>query len=191
MEGPAGSLRAVFVFVFAVVFGFGFGALDQYLGSVWSLTTLGAWAVSISGMSAPWLALPFAFGATQRSARRGAAIGVVVTASALLGYFAMTLSPIEGVHAGSVDLPAFAASQRFNIVGGALTGPLFGLLGYAWRVKRWWLCAVAVAVAFGLEPAARAVVGRLDSHPGVWFAEVAVGAALCVYAVRTRARTNE
>jgi hypothetical protein len=177
------------VFVFALLFGLVFGALDQYLGSLWSLTTLGAWAVSVSGMSAPWLALPFAFGATQPTARRGASIAVMVTATALLGYFAMTISPIEGVHPGRVDLPAFAASQRLNIVGGALSGPLFGLLGYAWRVRRSWVCAVVVAVAFGLEPVARALVGRLDSHRGVWCAEVAVGCALCVYAVRTRART--
>ena len=171
---------------FAAVFGLAFGALDQYLGSVWGLTTLGPWATSLSGMSAPWLALPFAFGATARSRRRAALIGAVVTAGALLGYFAMTLSPFEGVDVGHVDVVGFAASQRVNLAGGVITGPLFGVMGFLWRRRRARLALLGVAAAFTLEPVARSAVGRLDDQTAVWLAEAALGIALCTYAAVSR-----
>lgn len=172
--------------VFVAVAGLGFGALDQYLGSVWGLTTLGPWAASLSGMSAPWLALPFAFGATARSPQRAALIGALATASALLGYFAMTLSPFEGVDAGHVDLVSFAASQRVNLAGGMITGPLFGVMGFRWRRRRARVALLGVAAAFCLEPLARSAVGRLDDETAVWLAEAALGVALCVYAAAAR-----
>jgi hypothetical protein len=48
-------------------------------------------------MSAPWLILPLAFGYTQRQPGRAALAGLLATAAALTGFFAMTLSPVEGV----------------------------------------------------------------------------------------------
>ena len=65
----------------------------QYLGS--RPATLGLWASTAAQMSAPWLVLPFLTGITQQRAQRAAVLGLVVTASALVGYFAMTYSPIE------------------------------------------------------------------------------------------------
>lgn len=176
------------------ILGLAFGALDQYLGSLWGLTTLGPWAASLSGMSAPWLALPFAFGTAARSPRRAAALGALATAAALLGYFAMTLSPVEGVDPSHVDLVAFGASQRVNLLGGVVTGPLFGLLGYLWRARRDRLALLGVAIAFCLEPLARSAVGRLDDQTVVWLLEAALGLAVGVYAAgsgRRGATTEE
>ena len=79
-------------YLVAVIVGLAFGAADQYLGS---MSWLGPWASTAAQMSAPWLILPFVVGITQQRARRAAALGLVVTVSALLGYFAMTYSPME------------------------------------------------------------------------------------------------
>ena len=72
------------VFVLAVVVGLVFGGGDQYLGAI---NANGLWTVSLSLLSAPWLVLPFAFGCSQLRTSRAAAIGLVATMSALLGYF--------------------------------------------------------------------------------------------------------
>lgn len=76
---------------------FAFGVADRYLGGLWSVTHIGLWTVSVSALSAPWLLLPFLDGIRSRDARRGAAAGLVVMLAALRGYFATTLSPVEGV----------------------------------------------------------------------------------------------
>ncbi len=91
-------------------------------------------------MSAPWLILPFAFGYTQRRPGRAALVALVATASALAGYFALTLSPIEGVAPSSIPtgLPGLLGSNLENIVGGAITAPLCGLIGQRARAGRWW-----------------------------------------------------
>lgn len=174
--------------VVAVLIGFAFGASDQYLGSL--VPTFGAWAPSVSGMSAPWLVLPFAFGATQAGARRGALIGLAATGAALLGYFALTLSPIEGVSLGHIDLVAFVASQRLNILGGAVTGPVFGILGQRWGTSRSVASAALVAGAVCLEPAARYAAGRLDPPRTVWVVEVVLGLLLGGYFAVAAARNR-
>jgi hypothetical protein len=166
------------VFLIAVIVGFLFGGADQYLGS---LISLGPWAASVSGMSAPWLVFPFAFGLSQMSARRAALVGLTATASAVIGYFVLTLSPLEGVSLSHVDLIGFAHSQREIIVGGLVTGPLFGFLGQRWRTTRSWLSAALVAGVLCLEPLARFAVGRLDPPRDVWVIEVVIGAALAAY----------
>jgi hypothetical protein len=51
----------------ALVCGFTFGAADQYLGS---RVVLGAWAPTVSMISAPWLLLSFVAGMTQEGRRR-------------------------------------------------------------------------------------------------------------------------
>ena len=148
------------VYLAAIVFGLMFGGADQYLGS---RITLGPWASSVSAMSAPWLALPFVFGWAQLERRRAIVVGLTVTVAALAGYFAMTLSPVEGVALGRFpgDLVALARSNLRNIVGGLLTGPLFGALGWRWRTARSWASAALLAAAFCLEPVARLAVGQL------------------------------
>jgi hypothetical protein len=166
------------VFVLAAVIGFAFGGADQYLGS---LVRFASWAPSVSGMSAPWLALPFWLGSTQIGARRAGLLGLTATAAALLGYFALTLSPLEGVSSNQVHLIMFAWSQRLNIVGGAVTGPVFGLLGYRWRTGRSAVSAALVAGAFCLEPVARYALGRLDPPRAVWVVEVLIGLSVAGY----------
>jgi hypothetical protein len=169
-------------FVVAVIAGLAFGVADQYLGS--RSAALGSWAATTAQVSAPWLVLPFVVGMTQERARRAMAFGLVATASALVGYFAMTYSPMEGV---PVDrfLPGVAAvaTTGYNpayILGGLVTGPVFGLLGQRWRVRRSWLSAAFVAGALCLEPAARWATGQLSSPASVWRVEVTVGVVAAI-----------
>jgi hypothetical protein len=75
MRGHRRILALVAYFVAAAV-GLAFGAADQYLGS---RSALGPWAWTVSGMSAPWLVLPFVVGMTQERGRRAMALGLVVT----------------------------------------------------------------------------------------------------------------
>jgi len=170
------------IFVFAVVVGVTFGAADQYLGSLRSLVALGPWAVAVSGMSAPWLLLPFAFGSTQDRPRRAVLVGLVAVVAALAGYFAMTVSPIEGVALKDLarSTAALLGSNGLVIVGGLVTAPVFALLGQRWRVDRWWVSAAIVAGVFVFEPLALLATGRLTGPGWIWLAEAGVGAALAV-----------
>ncbi len=157
------SRKAVFGTVLPA---FLFGAGDQYLGSLvthgWGL-----WTVAVSQMSATWLVLPFVAGMVGRGPRRGAWLGVGATYVALLGYFVMTLSPVEGVSLGQVDLIAFVHSQSDLLVGGLISGPVFGYLGARWRNERVWWSPMVLGVCACLEPVARLVSDRLIA--GAWF----------------------
>jgi hypothetical protein len=170
----------VMAYLAAALVGLAFGGADQYLGS---LVTLGPWSAAVSAMSAPWLLLPFVFGATQRRRRRAMLLGLLVTVAALTGYFALTLSPLEGVPFSRfpADLVALAHSNLRNIVGGLVAGPAFGVLGHRWRATRSLSAAGLVALAFCLEPLARLAVGQLSWPTVVWGIEVAVGACLGGY----------
>jgi hypothetical protein len=170
-------------YLVAAIVGLVFGAVDQYLGTI----RFGPWAWTVSGMSAPWLVLPFVVGMTQDRSRRAMAVGLVVTLAALVGYFAMTYSPMEGTPIDEF-LPGFwtIASTGYNplwILGGIVTGPLFGFLGHRWRVERWWVSAALVAGALCLEPLARGVTGRLSPQPFVWGVEVALGAVVAAASI--------
>jgi hypothetical protein len=154
-----------------------FGGGDQYLGSMsWH-----PWGADISLLSAPWLLLAFLAGWTQRDPRRAALLGLACTASALLGYGLMTLSPLENAQLSLDSAAAFAHSESRVIVGGLFTGPLFGWFGRRWRVDRAWFGALATAAAFCLEPFARIPAGHAIRFPAVWIAEVAVGVAMAIY----------
>ena len=144
-------------------------------------------------MSAPWLALPFVFGSLALERRRAIVVGLTVNVlAALAGYFAMTLSPLEGVALGRFpgDLVALAHSNLRNIVGGLLTGPLFGALGWRWRTARSRASAALLAAAFCLEPLARLAVGQLSSPAIVWALEVVLGAGLAVHFLRVARRSS-
>jgi Family of unknown function (DUF6518) len=170
------------MYLVAVVLGVSFGAADQYLGG---MSWLGLWASTAAQMSAPWLVLPFVIGSTQERPRRAAVLGLVVTASALLGYYAMTYSPME-IHpwsfnrfiAGMVAVTTRGWYNPLYILGGLVTGPLFGLLGQRWRVRRSWVSATAVAGALCLEPLVRWAAGQLMPPAPVWTAEVVSGAVV-------------
>jgi MFS family permease len=112
-------------------------------------------------------------------------VGLVVSSSALSGYFLMIMGPFEGGHS-SLDIRevhGLLLSNVLNIAGGFVTGPLYGWLGQRWRTRRAWMSAVLVAGALCLEPFAVTAVGR--SYPGesaaVWTVEVLAGIAVAAY----------
>jgi hypothetical protein len=171
-------------FVIAAVVGLVFGAADQYIGSLKPMVALGPWTISLSQMSALWLLLPFVFGATQDGARRAVAIGSVATIAGLLGYFTMTVSPLEVELSQALGaIPGLLASNMRVIVGGLVTGPLFGWLGWRWRMRHSWIWAAPVAAAFLFEPVARIVTREMFGPKWVWWTEVAVGCALLTAAL--------
>jgi hypothetical protein len=154
-----------------------FGAGDQYLGSLTGSGHLWAmnWSTDISLLSAPWLVLPFVAGATQRDPRRAALLGLACTYAALLGYAVMTLSPVENAHLTLAGLRGFAISEREVLVGGIVTGPLFGWFGQQWRTRRAITGALVTAAALCLEPLARRVTINPIQDRAVWLAEVVAG----------------
>jgi hypothetical protein len=176
--------RAV-AFLVAIVIGFLFGALDQYLGTVHVTSHLGWWTITVSGMSAPWLILPFLAGMTQQRAKRAVVLGAVVVLAALASYFAVSNSALEGVPVANfwprTVRMATTESNLLWIVGGLITGPIYAYFGHRWRVARSWAGAVLVTLALCLEPLARSIAGTgfvgggLSGSPVVWRAEVAIG----------------
>jgi hypothetical protein len=165
------------VFVLAAVVGLVFGGGDQYLGS---LVTLGSWTAAASLLSAPWLVLPFVFGCTQRRPRRAVGIGLLATIAALAGYFVMLSSPLEGARFSLHELGAWVASSSWVVIGGLVTGPVFGLLGQRWRTRRAWLSATLVAGALCCEPFAERLANRSWSRT-VSTLEVAAGLVVAAY----------
>jgi hypothetical protein len=172
----------------ALVLSAAFGAGDQYLGSLTGSGHLWAlgWSTNVSLLSAPWVVLPFVAGMTQRDPRRGGLLGLACTYAALVGYAIMTLSPIENAHPSVALLRGFIISERLVLVGGILTGPLFGWFGQQWRTRRWIVGALVTAAALCLEPLARKVTINPITYREVWIGEVAVGLALAAAVVVTR-----
>jgi hypothetical protein len=176
------------VIALALVLSAVFGAGDQYLGSltgsghVWAA----GWSSDVSLLSAPWLVLPFVAGATQRDPRRAALLGLTCTYAALLGYGLMTLSPVEHAHLTVATVRGFFISERTVLVGGIVTGPLFGWFGQQWRTRRAIAGALVTAAALCLEPLARRVTIDQIQHRDVWLAEVAAGLALAAAVLVSR-----
>lgn len=174
------------VFV-AVVLSAAFGAGDQYLGSL----VHHPWGADVASLSAPWLLVAFLGGASQRKPWRAALMGLGCTFAALVGYFLLTDSPLEGAQYSLANTHGFFLSNAPVVLGGLLTGPLFGWFGQQWRTRRAIGGALLAAAAFCLEPLARraavrpihmlghgyAVTNPIGSHPVV-VAEVAAGLAL-------------
>ena len=102
----------------------------------------------------------------------------------LSGYFAMTLSPLEGVNLATVGALGFIRSQLHVIVPGLVSGPIFGWLGYQWRTSRSWLSAALVAGAFCLEPPARTGYGQPFQFAGVAAGEILFGLVVATYFAR-------
>jgi hypothetical protein len=75
-------------------------------------------------------------------------------------------------------------SEAPVFVGGVVTGPLFGWLGWRWGTQRAVSGPLFTATAFCLEPLAHAVIGRGASACGsVAVAEVLAGLAAAVTAL--------
>ena len=177
-------LPAPRVLLVSVLVGVGFGVGDQYLGS---LAALGSWTETLSLLSAPWLVLPFAIGCSQPRASRAAISGLVVTMSALAGYFLMIMGPFEGGQWNFTlrEAHGLLLSNTLNIIGGLVTGPVYGFLGQRWRTRRAWMSAALVAGTLCLEPFALTATGRTfgGESTAVWRLEVVAGIALAVYFV--------
>jgi len=172
--------------------GLAFGALDQYLGTTHVIVHTGAWTTTVSNMSALWLIVPFLAGWSQRAPRRAVAAGVVSLVAAFAGYWAMTLSPLEGV-TGAHAIAGIAPLVRGHapwLLGGAVGAPLYGLLGHRWRVQRAWSSAAAVSILLCFEPVAWFVsgLGRFSDARPVWIAETAAGACTAAAMAATRLR---
>jgi hypothetical protein len=177
----------------ALVLSAAFGAGDQYLGSLLGSGHLwaGDWATDVSLLSAPWILLAFAAGATQRDPKRAALLGLGCTYAALLGYGVMTLSPVEHAHVSLAAIRGFVYSERMWFVGGILTGPLFRWFGQQWRSGKMLAGALLVAAAFCFEPLARlAGVNPVRSRT-VWIAEVIVGLGLVAYVLLRESNRTE
>lgn len=172
-------------YAIAILAGVLFGAGDQYLGTLAAGSFLGTWSWTVSGMSAPWVIAPFLAGLTRDRKRRAMALGLVVTLSALAGYFAMSHSPMEGATLSEFwPRVVRMVTTGYNpawVAAGLVTGPLFGYLGFRWRIDRWWVGAAAVVGSLFLEPVARLPVGMLSGGPVVWIVEVTTGAVAAAW----------
>ncbi len=154
-----------------------FGAVDQYLGTFKS-----SFLTSVSGMSAPWLLMPFLAGLSQPGPRRAAWTGLAATWLAVLAYVAMIISPMEGTHLGPRPtgvigswnqlsphlVLATLGSQWLWFAGGLIAGPLYGWLGYRWRTRRSAATALIAALPLVLEPAARWLAGHVGQAYASW-----------------------
>ena len=156
-----------------------FGAGDQYLGSF----SMHPWMADVS--------LPFLAGCTQRESKKAALLGLGCTFAALVGYGVMTLSPVENAHVSVASVRGFIISEQRVILGGLLTGPLFGWFGQRRRVDRAWLGALATSAALCLEPLARAHAGQAIRSEKVLLAEVALGLAMAGYFAASRIASRE
>lgn len=199
---PGGVAPVVIALTAAVAF----GTVDQYLPvAIPASSHLGAslFAVEVSKMSAPWLLVPFLAGAWQGGERRAALVGLAATWLAVLAYVLMIVSPIEGVHLTLRTVAFSLASQWPWFVGGLITGPLYGWLGYCWRARRSPAVALLAALPVLLEPAARWLATHLGLSSTGWhffpwplqgsgvaaeFAELSVGLLLTGAVIRVIAR---
>jgi hypothetical protein len=186
----AASIARVPVIALALVLSAVFGAGDQYLGSLTGSGHLWAagWSTDVSLLSAPWLVLAFAAGATQRDPKRAALLGLACTYVALVGYGLMTVSPVEKAHFTVATLRGFLVSERAVFFGGIVTGPLFGWFGQQWRTRRAIGGALVTAGALSLEPLARRISVNPIRYHDVWLAEVAAGLVLAAAVLVRRAR---
>lgn len=161
-----------------------FGGADQYLGSLPGHFLWGrGWMTDVSLLSAPWLLLAFLAGATRRDARSAVLLGFAATYAALAGYAVLTLSPVENAQFDVPGLRGFLVSEAPVVVGGLLTGPLFGWFGQQWRTRRAWLGALVTAAALSLEPLAGVAADRPIRTAGVVVIEIAAGASMAAYVV--------
>ena len=109
----------------------------------------------------PGLILPFVAGWTQVRTGRAMLMGLVATLSALVGYFALTLSPLEGV-----PLDQFPAGLRALLFNGG-----WGCMGErhmgGWRPGNWAAVRVAgSAVACAAILAQRSCYRRAPAGAG-------------------------
>jgi hypothetical protein len=173
-------------FLAAIALAAVFGAADQLLGARSWL--VGPGAIGVSLLSAPWLVIAFFAGWSQPTPRRAAGLGAACTLAALLGYWAMTLSPFEGAVVTAAGVRGLLAGQDVYAIGALVSGPLFGWLGNRWRLMRDWRAGLTAALALCCEPLAHAEAGSAVAFRGVSAAEIAAGLALALYVAAASVR---
>jgi len=90
----------------------------------------------LGNLSATWLVLPFWAGTGRRRAA-AAGVGLVATVVALLAFYGFTGWVIDLDGKGfPADVPLWVRANRAYVQAGLLTGPLLGLLGGWWAVRR-------------------------------------------------------
>jgi hypothetical protein len=190
-DEPPGHARRWTVAGFLLVSAAAFGAADQYLGTSHLPGGYHPVAITVSGLSAPWLLLAFWAGYTQVRPWPGALLGLAATVAALAGYFALMWSPAEGAHLSLATMAHLVVtSQAQNVLGGLVTGPVYGWLGHRWRTRRSLASAALAAVLLPLEPAARALAGR-DWGPLIAYtAEAVAGILLAGYFIAALSRSR-
>jgi hypothetical protein len=171
-----------------------FGALEHLLSLQRSPLP-----AAVGGMTAPWLALPFLVGVIYPRRAGAALLGLASVWLAIGAYSAgaETGGDFTGQLAfGRVDayVGAFAISHLPVLLGAAVSGPVYALLGHRWRVSRSFLPALAVTGALILEPGARWLASQsvLFSavYPPVAWAEMLSGVALTAAAIIIAARSG-
>jgi hypothetical protein len=152
---------------------------------------------AVGGMTAPWLALPFLVGVIYPR-RAGAALLALASVWLAIGAYsagAETGGDFTGHLAfGRVDAyaGAFAISHLPVLLGAAVSGPVYALLGHRWRASRSFLPALAATGPLILEPGARwlasqSVLFAAVYPPAAW-AEMLSGVALTAAAIIIAAR---
>jgi DNA-binding beta-propeller fold protein YncE len=161
-----------------------FGVVEQWAGAGRS-----SFVTALGGMAAPWLIPPFLVGASRASRRGAAVLGFAVALVAVTGFVSANAGPSQAFASG----PSAVFWAMFDqplpwLFGAVVSGPVYGLLGYQWRVTRSWWRALAVTVPVMLEPVVR---WRLNSSgmliwapyaPVAW-AEALAGLALTAAAI--------
>lgn len=171
MEKRGMGIRLLTFGVVAVTF----GCLDAhlYLGH-----GAGFW---VSNVSSAWLLLPFLGGACAvRTRKGGVLLGLVVTNLAFVAFYGWTA--LQSAN-------QFTSHDWLFLLGGAVSGPIFGLLGRLWAEHRFWALGLPLVIACIGEPYAwYRHVGRLPNPHAIWAVEVAVGIVMAViFIVASRA----
>ena len=113
-----------------------------------------------------WLVAPFFVGALMRGPRGGAVAGLATCALQLVGYYAT--AELRG-------FPAGGAIVLFWLGCAVVGGPIFGLAGHHWRLRRASLAATVLPAAFLAEGLWIYVHElRFYATAALWFAIAAV-----------------
>jgi hypothetical protein len=153
---------------------------------------------AVGNMSAPWIVVPFLAGTLYSRARQAALIGGATTLAAFFGFYTAEAAILDlGEHPWYVDLKLTLGSGQVYEVWGTPAGVVYGVLGWLWASRSSVAAAVAVGLAFVLEPLivlalVRTQVwggGGLFDHPWLWATEIAIGLAVIAFVlVKAQAR---
>jgi Family of unknown function (DUF6518) len=147
--GPA-RFRDASVVLGVLVVAAVFGAVEQWAGAGHP-----AFVTALGGMSAPWLFLPFLVGASRASRGSALVLGFAVVLVAVAGFLAASAGLVQTFTSGPSAVLGAMLGQLPWLLGAVVSGPVYGLLGYRWRVPGSWRLALAVTAPVMLEPALR------------------------------------